>query len=144
MKTSQPKYSEDLETLLALISSLSMTSFSMRTASNLSKDLSIDTDVLITVLDKYKSLFRRSRRQSDKGNYYYGLQLRYALQFGEEETDEGIKKVKPPLETDHVTALLNFVSNKAKSEKDRSSSLTVAWVAAIALIAVTFIELLKK
>jgi len=43
-------YSEDLEILLALISSLSMTKFSMRTASNLSKDLSIDTDVLISVL----------------------------------------------------------------------------------------------
>lgn len=139
-----PKYSDHLETLIALVTHLAMTDWSMRTPPNLAKALSIDESEIEVVLDKHKGLFRKSNKTSKKsGKHFYTLQIRYARQWLEERLDDDEGEKKPPLEAEYLTTLLNFVTHKAAEEKNRNLSLVTAWIAAgasllVAVIAIVF------
>jgi hypothetical protein len=59
--------------------------------------------------------------------------VRYALQY---EKDEDLNSKKPPLSTEHVTALISFVTDMAKDEKLWNSQLIVTSIAAsVAVVA---------
>lgn len=139
---SPPSYSEHLETLIALLTHLAMTDWSMRTPPNLAKALSIDEAEIQYVLDNFKGLFRRSQKTSKKtGAHFYTLQIRYARQWLEDEVehDEGPKR--PPLEAEYLTTLLNFVTHKAAEERSRSLGLITAWIAAGAMLIVAILAI---
>lgn len=136
------KYSDNLETLVALVTHLAMTQYKSRTASVLATDLSLDRDHVLHVLQTFKGLFRPSQNlyRPDKGDPepYYWLQLRYARWYLEDKKEDA-GKVEPPLEADYLTALLDFIMkmvDQEKTEKRQLSSNAVAIVASIiALIA---------
>lgn len=138
------KYSDHLETLIALVTHLAMTDWSMRTPPNLAKALSIDEAEIQAVLDEYKGLFRMSTTRSKKsGKHFYTLQIRYARQWLEERVDDDEGEKKPPLEAEYLTTLLNFVTHKATEERNRNVSLITAWIAAgasllVAVLAIIF------
>ncbi len=138
-----PKYSDHLETLIALTTHLAMTDWSMRTPPNLAKALSIDESEIRYALDNFKGLFRRSPNKSKKtGAHFYTLQIRYARQWLEDaaEEDEGIQK--PPLEAEYLTTLLNFVTHRASEEGGRSLGLITSWIAAAASFVVAIIAIM--
>lgn len=133
------RYSKDLDTLVALISHLALGKASQRTPKGLSADLSIDQAKIERVLGEYKSLFRKaSQPKLDQKDIPYSLQLRYALQYVENE-DATVQK--PPIATEHVTALISFVTGMAKDERSWSIQVIVALVAALASFVVALIAL---
>lgn len=137
------KYSEHLETLIALTTHLAMTDWSMRTPPNLAKALSIDEEDIQLVLDRFKSLYRRSPRKSKKtGAHFYTLQIRHARQWLEDaaDEDEGVKK--PPLEAEYLTTLLNFITHRASAEGSRSLGLWSSWITAVASFIVAIIAII--
>ena len=149
------RYSENLDTLIALVTNLAMTRFKARTPSKLAKRLSLDESEVLLVLENFKGLFRRSRRKKSKsGEYYYTLQLRYARRWLEENSEnEGEDDPEPqePLEAEYLATLLNFVTSQADHEqaykRQKSSNFTTlvgAWVAAVAAIIAAILSLLSS
>jgi hypothetical protein len=135
------RYYHDLDTLVALVSHLAVGRASQRTPHGLARDLSIDEATIVRVLDGYKALFRKASAPKPGATQEpYSLQLRYALQYVEQE-DWTV--VKPPLPTEHVTALLTFVADMAKQERSWSMQTIVALIAALASFVVALIALVK-
>lgn len=128
------EYSKDVAILLALISHMSVGKKSQRTPRGLAKDLSIPEDEITSILRKYKSLFREASKPKKGGDQKpFSLHLRYALQY---EVDEDESTVKPPLPSEHVTALIDLVTGFANAEKGWNIHLIVSLVAAgVAVIA---------
>ena len=75
----ETRYSENLDTLIALATNLALTRHKARTPSKLAKTLSLNESDVLRVLETFKGLFRKSRRKkSSSGEHYYTLQLRCA------------------------------------------------------------------
>jgi hypothetical protein len=130
-KKGQPHYQDHIETLTALVTHLAMTDWSLRTPQGLAVALSISEDEVTTVLDTFKSLFRKSRNLSSKnGKPMYALQLRHARQWlvGDADDDE---QTKPPLEPEYLTTLLNFIIERSNQEARASEAL---WTNIVALV----------
>jgi hypothetical protein len=134
-------YSDHLETLIALLTHLAMTDWSMRSAPNLSKALSIEESEIEYVLENFKGLFRKSKTKKSKANFY-ALQIRHARQWLNEEESEDENTKKPPLESEHLTALLDFVIRKAEQEKNHSHGFITAWIAAGAALIVAILAII--
>lgn len=130
------KYSKDIATLIALISNLALGKYSRRSVEGLSKDTSIEEDEIKGILVHYKSLFRKSSKSNK-----YSLHIRHALQY---ESDEDDNKIKPPLETEYITTLINFVSDKAKEEQNWNLQFLLAIGASIVSILIALLALLGK
>ncbi|GAG70467.1 unnamed protein product, partial [marine sediment metagenome] len=115
------KYSDHLETIVALVTHLAMTRHKSRTPTILSSDLSLDHSEVSLVLNSFKGLFRESiktTKQKDSGyvEHYYWLQLRYARWWLEEQQmfDEDNQA---PLEPEYIGMLLSFISAMVEQEK---------------------------
>lgn len=140
-----PKYSDHQETLIALVTHLAMTDWSARTPTNLSKALSIDKGEIVAVLDNFKGLFRRSKKTSKKSDdYFYSLQIRHARQWLSEAEEEDETTKKPPLETEYITKLLDFVISKSAEERSNKIAAVGPWVAAIASLVVAGLAIIFK
>ena len=147
MKT---RYSDNLDTLVALVTNLAMTKHKARTPSKLAKRLSLDEGEVLLVLESFRGLFRKSRRKkSASGEHYYVLQLRYARRWIEEEAeDEDDPDPREPLEPEYLAILLDFITKQADHEqahkRQRSSNVYVmvgAWIAAVAAIIAAVLSL---
>ncbi|SEB18594.1 hypothetical protein [Marinobacterium iners] len=140
-----PKYSDHQETLIALVTHLAMTDWSARTATNLAKALSIDKSEIETVLSGFKGLFRQSKRKSKKtGDYFYSLQIRHARQWLNEVDDEDENDRKPPLESEYLTKLLDFVISKSAEERRNKIAVVGPWVTAFASLIVAGLAVVFK
>ncbi|KAA1159360.1 hypothetical protein EU508_12365 [Pseudoalteromonas fuliginea] len=140
-----PKYSEHQESLIALVTHLSMSSWSARTPSNLAKALSIDKDEIEVVLSSFKGLFRKSKNKSKKtADYFYSLQIRHAKQWLNETDDENEDSKKPPLEVEYLTKLLDFVIFKAAEERRNKIAQLGPWIIAIASLIVAVLAIVVK
>lgn len=139
-----PKYSDHQETLIALVTHLAMTDWSKRSPTNLSKALTIDKDEITVVLESFKGLFRKAmKKHKETGEHYYSLQIRHARQWLEESEDEDENSKKPPLESEYLTKLLDFVITKAAEERSNKIASIGPWVTAVgslivAALAITF------
>jgi hypothetical protein len=140
----QNKFSDHLDTLVALVTYLAMTRHKSRTPKRLARELSLDPDKVIYVLENFKGLFRKSQRKTDDSDeHYYSLQLRYARRWIEEGAgdDEDDPDPKAPLEAEYLSTLLSFISSQAEQEqayrRQKSSNIATmigAWIAAFAAI----------
>jgi len=140
--STQPKYSDHLDTIIALITNLAYAEKAYRTPATLANATSIDESEVTLVLEAYKSLFRKSK--SRKSNAFYSLQLRHARKWIEEENadaldDEGRRL--GPLEADSVNALLDFVVKKADHESRTSLGLYTSWLTSVAALAVAILAI---
>ncbi|WP_185825824.1 hypothetical protein [Xanthomonas sp. SI] len=139
----KPRYSENLETLIALVTHLAMTDWAARSPPNLAKALSIEQSEIEGVLESFKGLFRKSKNTSKKtGAYFYTLQLRHARQWLQDEEDEDSKR--PPLEQEYLSTLLEFISHRAQEESGHSLGIVTAWVAAGASILIAILAIVFK
>ena len=130
MKT--PSYSAHLETLIALVTHLAMTNWSLRTPPNLAKALSIEEAEIALVLNTFKGLFRKSANLSPKSRKpMYALQLRHARQWIVDEADDEDRS-KPPLEPEYLVALLNFITDRANQEARHRHTV---WTVSAAVVA---------
>ena len=74
-----------------------------------------------SVLNDYKSLFRKSIKSYDgEDRYRYSLLLRYARRPYREDNKPD---VSDPLSNEELFSLLNFISSKAKMEQDEKSQM---------------------
>ena len=145
------RYSDHLETLIALVTNLAMTRYKSRTPGALAKYLALDYDEVLYVLRNFKGLFRESITVTDNGERYYTLQLRYARRWLEDETPEDDNsELREPLEADYLSTLLSFISEmvaneqaSARQHSENRITFIGAWIAAIAAIAAAVITLLK-
>jgi hypothetical protein len=112
------KYSDYVNTLIALVTHLGMTHYKSRTPAKIAKHLNLDVVDVKNVLESFTGLFRRSSTISSNGEYYYTLQLRYARRWLDQDNDEGEEDREPrePIGADYLSALLNFILKMVEQE----------------------------
>ncbi len=127
------KYSENIDYLVSSILYLgSHADYWARTPGGLAKEIAVDEDRLRAVFEGFPSIYRRSPGTDEKGQYRYSLQARYAQREGRGQDPGSI----PPLETEKIDMLLNFVITMTEQEKTgRQVRLTNRVAAGAAVIA---------
>ena len=109
------RYSEHLDTIVAVATNLAMTRHKARTPSKLAGKLALDDAEVLHVLETFKGLFRKSKNKKNKtGEHYYTLHVRYALRRPDDD-DEG---ARAPLETAQLALVLDLVANRAQQEQE--------------------------
>jgi hypothetical protein len=118
---------------MAVVTHLAVHKWAIRQPKGIAKDLSIDAEDVTTILNSFKGLFRRSSGVSrDHGDSFYSLHLRFARQVADEDNN----KERPPLDTEYLMSLLDFISRRANEEARRGTTMTVALItAALSLVA---------
>lgn len=138
---STPSYRRHLETLVALVTHLASHNLGRRTPPGLADALSIDEKEITTVLEGFKSLFRRGKGKAKNNAPLFALQLRYARQWMKTDT-EAEDEAQPPLEPEYLVMLLNFIIDRANAEaRDRQAfwTLIASIVAAVASVLVLWV-----
>lgn len=134
----KPRYSDHLDTLIALATYLALTPKISRTSPGLAADLSLPEIDVRSTLNGFPGVFRRSRNPSSEGESYYTLHARYALRKTEVEAD--LQNVAE-LRSDLLSTLLQFASHQAAQEssvdqfqRQLAHSLRATWIAAGAAV----------
>jgi hypothetical protein len=140
---SQPSYTEHLDALVALVTNLAMTEWKSRTPTILAKELALDYDEVVYVLDRFKGLFRKSygrKEYEDRQEPFYWLQLRWARRYVEEATEDDVA-LKEPLEADYLSTLLDFILTMVEQEQAAErqqmanrTALYSSWLAAVVVV----------
>jgi len=138
------KYSDHLDTLVALITHLAYSQYVVRSSPALAKVLSIEESEIIYTLENFKSLFARtSKLSAHTGAPLYGLHVRRAIAWAagveEDETTE-----RPKLETPFVNGLIDFVVKKADQETRHSLAYGTALAAIIGSVLVAVLTITSK
>ena len=109
------RYTEHLDILIALTTHLALTTsqYKSRTVPNLVAELGLEAPDVRFVLETFPGLFRKSRGTTTSGEHYYSLRARRALRFPGEDNQP-----LPELRVDVLKALLEFVSQRAETEKE--------------------------
>jgi hypothetical protein len=139
----QPSYSDNLDTIVALVTHLALTEWKSRTSSKLSEALGLEQKQVELVLENFKGLFRKSmRRAPNSDEHYYTLHMRYALRSfrdpGHQETQE---EPTGPLDGDDLATLLQYISGAVErehrtteQEKANQTAMRAAWISATAAV----------
>lgn len=107
------RYSDHMETLIALTTYLALTPSKSRTAKNVAMDLSLPEDEVRATLDGFPGTFRRSVNRSDAGEHFYTLHARYAMRAHDDAQDAS---AQAELRGEMLTTLLQFISHRAAQE----------------------------
>ncbi|GAB4227826.1 MAG: hypothetical protein Kow00121_56600 [Elainellaceae cyanobacterium] len=148
-------YSQHFETLVALVTHLAVVGGDEADAANapkLAERLGLDEQEVITVLDNFKGLFRKTQERYQSKNYglqyKYTLQLRYARR---KYVDGKVANVGEALTNEELFSLLTFITNKVNEEQEtarqaRENKITMigVWVAAILSLVSTIVSLYKN
>lgn len=148
-------YNQHFETLIALVTHLAVVGGDEADAANapkLAQRLGLDEQEVITVLDNFKGLFRRTQERyptKDFGlQYKYTLQLRYARR---KYVNGKVVNAGEALTNEELFSLLEFITNKVNEEQEndrqaRENKITMVgvWVAATLSLASTIVSLFKK
>jgi hypothetical protein len=133
-----PKYSDSIDYLLVAIIHLGVHTYWWgRSATSMAAELTLDRERLLRVFRGFPGIFRESTSTTNDGEPYFALQARYA-QFksdtGEEPKPNSASDI-PPLDTEKLRLLIDFVQTMTEHEKtDRRGRITgfIAVSAAIA------------
>lgn len=141
------EYSKDLDTLVALVSYLAFCQYKSMRPSRISDRLSLNVEEVRDVLERYKGLFRKSNRtNSESGEHYFTLHMRYAQRREEGEIEVQEEQLKP-LTSEQFDSLLKFITDKAAHEEGFKVIRIKNWItmvaALIAAVAAIFGTLLK-
>ncbi|MDY6978215.1 MAG: hypothetical protein SVW51_18775 [Pseudomonadota bacterium] len=140
-----PKYSKHQETLIALVTHLALTDWSARTPTNLAKALSMEKSEILDVLESFKGLFRKAKKTSKKtGDHFYSLQIRHARQWLNELEEEDEDTKKPPLESEYLTKLIDFIILKAAEERKNKITAIGPWVTTAGSLIVASLAIMFK
>lgn len=130
----KPRYSDHLDTLIALATYLALTPKISRTSPGPANDLSLPEEDVRTTLNNFPGVFRRSRNLSSEREPFYTLHARYALRKSE---SPGAGQDLAELRSDQLSTLLQFASQQAAQEssydqfqRQLAHNLRATWVAA--------------
>ena len=133
MAANHLRYSDHVDYLIAAVIYLgTQQDYWARTPENLSRELSLDESKLVVVFNGFPGIFRKSMEPSESGQHFYSLQARHAQRFDFSHIEQ--KTSIPPLATDKIRLIYEFILNSAQSERDRTrvwASNSIAVVAAI-------------
>ena len=89
-----------------------------RSAGNMAFELSLDEGRLLAVFEGFPAVFRKSRIVDQQtGQHFFALQARYAQRVGG-NLDEAERAIDvPPLATDHLKLVVDFVLRMAEDER---------------------------
>jgi hypothetical protein len=126
-------YTAHLDTLIALITHLSLTANESRTPPWIAADLALDLGEVRATFGAFPGIFRRSQRRSrENGEYFYTVHARYALRRKGAVDDEPLPEMRPEI----MKALLDLVSQRAAAEaEERRFALELAHTSRNARIA---------
>jgi len=110
---SQP-YSENFDTLVALVTHLSNTQYISRTPQGLAQALGLKKDKVQIVLELFPGFFRKSRNTHVSGEHYYTVHLRHAKR----SRDRNKEIDAMPLKPEETQALLTLISNMVTQESE--------------------------
>jgi hypothetical protein len=137
------RYTDNLDTLVALVTNLAMTRFRSRTPTALAEYLSLDQADVVFVLTNFRGLFRESTVLTDDGEHWYTLHLRYARRWLESDTKrepatEDEEDPREPLGPEYLSTLLTFISNMVAEEQAGLRQSTASTAAVLGSLAVAF------
>lgn len=123
---------DDIDYLIPLITYLGSNPYWWaRSAPSLSVELALNTKKVQSVFDRHPMIFRKSLFISESNAHSYALQMRYARrQDGDTEHPPKVSFL-PPLSSDEVIALIDFLVRISTLEKAVSSSHKTMIVAVI-------------
>lgn len=135
---SQPSYSLHYETLTAVVTHLAVNKWALRQPQGIANDLSIDVADVKVVLKEFKGMFRESVKKSkDHSDHFYSLHLRHSRQAIDEKEVE-----RPPLDSEYLIPLLEFISKKSIQEAQHKTAITVALTGASLTLVASAVSLL--
>jgi hypothetical protein len=138
-------YTENFDTLLALVTHLASTHLQSRTVPGLARDLGFNAEDVRTVLNGFPGMFRKSRSTDRAGEPYYSVHLRYARRSlsNEPNEHEAADADNEPLNSEELSSLFQLITQMVAHESERSNLLmefrqrnhALLWTNAITLIA---------
>ena len=149
MSGASRQYDDHLDMLIALITYLGLTRWRSRSPNGLARDLSLDETAVTRTLTAFPGLFRRSpdTRPTDAGpQHSYTLHARYALRRQQIELastgpDTPPTSLSDPtdaqegtgeeLNAETLSALLDYVANQARAEREHSRHALGQWIAVL-------------
>jgi hypothetical protein len=135
------RYSEHVDYLIASVFYLAtQRGWWARTPRMMALELSLDEAKLMRVFEGFPGIFRKSPRPSDTGQHFYSLQARYAQRDHYKEKEETTDI--PPLDTDKVRLLYDFILKSADDEKTRWRALVGNGIAVTAAVVSSLTALL--
>lgn len=131
-------YTENFNTLVALVTYLASTEFKSRTIPTMAKDLGLNLEEVKAVLQKFTGFFRKSIYVDESGEHSYTLHLRFARR----RLGSGVISSEP-LEPEELTSLLDLISKMVANENEMSilyldlkqRNRTLLWTNMITMIA---------
>ena len=139
----QPSYSKHQATIVALVTHLALTKWKSRTPSRMANSLGLEDQEVRLVLEKFKDLFRKSKRHDPNNNEpYYTLQAKYAIRSyqdpGFQETQEIASQPLDMKDTDIILQHIKDAVDREHKSKHQDSAnrtnLKTAWIGAAAII----------
>lgn len=115
MTTLTQPYTDNFDTLVALIIHLSNTDFESRTVPPMAKDLSLDVQKVRKVVEQFPAFFRKSKRTDSKGEHFYTVHLRYSRR---KRDGENVRT--EPLKPEELSSLLDLISKMVANENEMS------------------------
>ncbi|HEX9147334.1 MAG TPA: hypothetical protein VGA09_23915, partial [Candidatus Binatia bacterium] len=145
---SRVRYTDHIDYLVSSLVYLSSHSYYWaRSPTHLGKELSLDPDRLRLIFDAFPGLYRRSIRKSEKDEYYYAVQARYAQREGGDTDDPDEISYIAPLSPERLKLVIDFVSQMAEAERasrrawvTNSISMSAAIIAAVAAVTVAVLK----
>lgn len=118
-------YSENMDTLVALISYLATMKNLSRSPTMIARTLGLEASKVIYALKHGKALFRESKGiSSGSGEHFYTLHTRYGLRSQGDE-DDGGDVARDPLTPDQISPLIEFVTRMAEQEHESRRMMTM-------------------
>jgi hypothetical protein len=115
-KTVNQPYTVYFNTLVALVTHLSITTAESRTASNIARSLGLQPDEVRDAVTKFPAFFRESRTESQDGEKFYTVHLRYARRYN--KLNERVDT--EPLSLEELKTLLDLISTMVAQEYENS------------------------
>jgi hypothetical protein len=138
MGTVNQPYTENFDTLIAVVTHLSNTDFESRTVTPMAKDLGLDPNKVRYVVENFPAYFRKSKMADSKGEHFYTVHLRYARR-----KKDGERVDTEPLKPEEFSSLLDLISKMVANESETSRlhldlehrNKTLLWTNVITMVA---------
>lgn len=111
------RYSRHIDYLVASVFYLGTQGYWWaRTPKEMAYELSLDEKKLTEVFEGFPGIFRKSTKASKSGQHTYSLQARFAQHDHKGKLDQSISYI-PPLDTDKIRLLHDFILKSAEDER---------------------------
>jgi hypothetical protein len=130
MKTAERPFTDNFNTLVALVTHLSNTDYESRTVPGIARDLNLAADQVRRVLDEFSAFFRRSQRADEAGDHYYTVHLRYARRAHDQDRVP-TERLKP----EELATMFDLIATMVKNESQLAELHQRNWTILVTMIA---------